>query len=705
MRKTRWFHLAIAVTVAASLQVAPAHAASAQARSAPPGDPILDPIPEDPIASGLGLTVEEFAQFPKSEPTPAPTDQRLMRIARINHLGEIPDGSRRKYVPDLNGKLYLVEKGQTPKTYLDVGATFAPAFFSGRGMGQGFGFVTFDPGFKKNGRFYTVHTELATAATKQPDFPPQPGTTYHGIVTEWTAENPAADTFKGTKREVLRLGFAGQIHGIQQIDFNPTARPGSAEARVLYIAAGDGGIGNRTTVPQDLSVPHGKILRIDPRGTDGVNGQYGIPKDNPFVGKAGALGEIYSYGMRDPHRFSWDPGGSHRMFLGHIGEHAIEAIYDVRPGSNLGWSDREGNWVFDRAATNPCNRLYPLPADDAKNGYTYPVAMYDHNPPPTWNCTSDVGRAVAGGFVYRGNKIPALRGKYVFDDLVDGRIFYTEERDMRLGGKPATLNQLMIYDAAGKRVSMADLSGPGSIGDPKRPDLRIGRDGSGELYLLAKANGKIWKVTGTRTFADCKIGHTPVRHVMAAKNWTPVTPSKWQFPGKEAILAEAGAARPGPRRPFEYSVLNAGPAWGSFQLEAKVRLDTPVSISNRDVILVYGYRSDLEFSYAHLSSDNTIYPHNGIFNVNNADRLRLDDQWDAVRSVGAAPAVKDEAWHKVRLRHCADTGETAVYMDGAKKPLMTAVDKTFPTGRIGFGSFDNIGRIRDLKVTGTRAGR
>src|SRR4051812_47352344 len=73
--------------------------------SARAADAIHDPIPQDPIASGLGLVVKEFGSFPKSEPTPPPTDQRLMRWARINYIGEVPDGSGRRYVPDLNGKL------------------------------------------------------------------------------------------------------------------------------------------------------------------------------------------------------------------------------------------------------------------------------------------------------------------------------------------------------------------------------------------------------------------------------------------------------------------------------------------------------------------------------------------------------------------------------------------------------------------------
>ncbi|MBO2450656.1 PQQ-dependent sugar dehydrogenase [Actinomadura barringtoniae] len=700
MPKSRWLLLTIVAVLAALLQVTPANAAAPGRAAVPPGDPIYDPIPESPSTSGLGLTVEDYASFPKSEPTPAPTDQRLVRWARINHLGEVPDGSGRTYVPDLNGKLYFLGKDRKPHVYLDVGATFAPQFFSGKGMGQGFGFVTFDPNFRRNGRFYTVHTELASSTDKVPDLTPEAGTLYHGIITEWTADDPHADTFKGTRREVLRLGFAGQVHGIQQIDFNPTARPHDKDYGLLYVAAGDGGIGFNSGIPQDLSIPQGKILRIDPRGTNSANGKYGIPKNNPFTGQAGKLGEIYAYGMRDPHRFSWDPGGSHRLFLGHIGEHAIESVYDIRAGANLGWSDREGSWVFDKTATDPCKKLYPLPADD--KGYTYPVAAYDHDPSPTWDCKSDVGRAIAGGYVYRG-KIAALRGKYLFDDLVDGRIFYTEEREMKLGGPRAEVHQLMLYKD-GKRLSTADLTGPGSTGDPKRADLRIGRDGAGELYLIGKANGKIWKITGTQNFASCDVGHTTVRNATSAKDWTPVTPSKWQFPGREVVLAEAGVERPGPRRPFEYAVLNKGPAaWKSFQLDAQVRLDTPVDIINRDVILVYNYNSDLQFSYTHLSSDNSIYPHNGMFTVNNADRLRLDDQWNAVRSHGAPPAIKDAAWHRVRIRHCGDSGETAAYIDGSRTPLITSIDSTFASGKVGFGSFDNIGRIRDLKVTGTPA--
>ena len=658
---------------------------------------VYDPVPTEPVTSKLGLVLSQYAQFPQSFTQPPLEDQRLNRIARINTIMELPDGSGRRAVPDLNGNLYLVENG-VPHVYLDVRATFGAPFFSGKGLGQGFGYVTFHPDFKRNGVFYTIHTEDPLLTSAVPDYA-QPNVQYHGIINEWKATDPAAGTFSGTHREILRIGFGGRIHGIQEINFNSHAKRGDADYGLLYLAVGDGGVGVNNTDPQNLAIPHGKLLRIDPFGTNAPNGKYGIPVGNPFVGQAGKRGEIYAYGFRDPHRFSWDKATG-ALYLGHIGEHAVESIYEVRPGDNFGWSDREGRYVFDRTPTTPCDRLFPLPADDA--GYQYPVAEYDHNPPPGWNCTSDVGVAVAGGFVYRGSAIPALKGKYIFGDLVNGWVFYTEASEMKRGQAPATIHRLNLFTATGTPIRMQDISGPGSVGDPNRVDLRFGTDRSGELYILAKANGKIWKITGTRTFAAGPVGTTKVKDTLRPTNWRPVTPSKWQFTGREVILAEAGAERPGPRRPFEYAILTAGPVLSSVEIKANVRLDTPVEITNRDVIIVFGYRSDTEFYYAHVSTDNTILPHNGIFKVNNADRERLDYQWNG-RSRGANPAITDSDYHQVRVKHLPATGEIAVYLDGSKDPLMTARDTTFGSGRVGFGSFDNVGRTNSFQVTGTPA--
>jgi hypothetical protein len=187
--------------------------------------------------------------------------------------------------------------------------------------------------------------------------------------------------------------------------------------------------------------------------------------------------------------------------------------------------------------------------------------------------------------------------------------------------------------------------------------------------------------------------------VMSEDDWSPATPEKWAFPGDEVILTEPGEARPGPRRPFEYAHVTTGPVWGSFELDVEVRIDEPTTRDARDAIIVFGYQSDTEFYYAHLSQDNLIEVHNGIFKVDNADRVRIDDGWDGTS--GPPPAITDQEYHHVSLHRDVDTGDIAVYVDGADEPLLTATDTTFDRGRVGYGSFDSYGRIRNLTVTGT----
>jgi hypothetical protein len=493
MRKSRWWVTAATAALAAALlaPVSSAQSSPGPAPAAAEGEPIPDPIPEDPERSALGLVLEEYHQFPKTETTPLPVDHRLRRHARINYIGDVPDGTGRQAVPDLNGPLYLLDRGQR-HLYLDLLAEL-PDFFSGRGLGSGFGFATFHPEFEDNGKLYTVHTEkFADMSTKPTTYPPQANQFLQSVVTEWTADDPTANTFSGTRREILRLGFGTQIHAVQQIDFNPTANRYDEDYGLLYVAVGDGGRGVGTDVPQERHTPYGKILRIDPDGTNGPNGEYGIPASNPFIGDDGTIGEIYALGMRDPHRFSWDVGGEHRMYLGHIGQHAIEGVYEIRAGDNLGWSEVEGRFVYDNA--DQCN-LYPLPENHEEWGFTYPVAAFDHDPPPGWSCTSDSGHAISGGQVYRGG-LKALYGKYVFGDLVDGRIFWTEADEMtQEAGTEATLHEMQLWDTDGTRLRMTDFA------EDARVDVRFGVDGRKNLYLLAKSNGKVWKVVGTRTQA------------------------------------------------------------------------------------------------------------------------------------------------------------------------------------------------------------
>ncbi|WP_208543015.1 hypothetical protein [Nocardioides euryhalodurans] len=206
------------------------------------------------------------------------------------------------------------------------------------------------------------------------------------------------------------------------------------------------------------------------------------------------------------------------------------------------------------------------------------------------------------------------------------------------------------------------------------------------------------------TAADARDCSVRVVAAPSPRHWDPLTDELWSFERGQVVLTEPGVNPGGPRRPFEYAVVTKGPELSTVRLTAEVRIDEAVEVSNRDVILIWNYQSPTRFYYAHLSTDNTIYPHNGIFVVDDADRRRIDDQWDEAASVGAPPAITDADWHDVEVDYDAATGEIAVRVDGADEPLMTATDTTFAGGRVGFGSFDNFGRARHVRAVGLRAG-
>lgn len=465
-----------------------------------PSPPLPDPKPD-----GLTITLTEFAQLPPSRTNPpVPRGDKLDRHNRINYLGEVPDGSGRLYVPDLNGSLYLLRDGK-PTKYLDVTKEVGPVLWTSRGFGSGFGFVAFHPDFARNGRFYTVHTEAGDAlTTEKPDLGASSDAVVHGVITEWTADDPGAGTFAGDRREVMRLAFPSFIHGIQQISFNPHVKSGDDDFGLLYVAVGDGGAvgiatedGRESNVPQDLGVPQGKILRIDPRAKGGK--QWTAPTDNPFVDRNGALGEIYAIGLRDPYRFSWDLDPrrhstiAQRMLLGSMGENRAESIYEVRAGDNFGWPTVEGPFLARLLDNCDVAQLPGGPGDWPD--FTYPVAAYSHLPAPGAGPCDDTGYAVIGGFVYRG-KLAALRGEYVFGDGVNGRMFHVDAARMAHGSALAPVHELRLR-ADGKQVTMREVaSDPGVLtaGKP-RVDLRLGMDAAGELYVLSKSNGKIWRVT------------------------------------------------------------------------------------------------------------------------------------------------------------------------------------------------------------------
>ncbi len=429
---------------------------------------IRDPIPEKIKLSSLVVNLEPITQFPPSN------DSGSLPLTRITKLSFGPDAGA-LFVNDLRGKLYKLKNGR-PVLYMDI-AKLRPAFIDAPGLATGFGSFAFHPHFADNGIFYTTHTEAPGSGKADFSYDDSIRITVQWVLTEWKTTNPSADSFSGTAKELLRINMVEGAHGVQEITFNPLSKSGDKDYGLLYIGVGDG-----ASVQEGYSfLPHSKervwgtILRIDPAGSNSANGKYGIPLDNPFVHDADPkiLKEIYAYGFRNPHRITWSKTGE--MLACNIGQANIEAIYLISPGRDYGWPVREGNFVFNPDGN--LNNVYPLPANDSINKITYPIAEYDH----------DEGVAISGGYEYWGKTIPYLKRKFLFGDIPSGRLFYINTNDIKQG----TLAPIREW-----RITISKLSRTlKEVCGSDRVDLRFGRDAQGELYILTKADGGLYKMT------------------------------------------------------------------------------------------------------------------------------------------------------------------------------------------------------------------
>ena len=445
---------------------------------------ITNPIPEPIKKSELSVGLEEVVQIPNSG------TERRNKAARLNLLTHAKDGSRRLFVNDMRGKLYVIVDG-TATVYMNLKKLICADFTYESGQ-QGFAYFAFHPEFADNGIFYTVTSEVKTSGT--PDFPVTQmimdsnnhiiESSHHDVIREWKTTDPSSNTFAGTSREILRIEEPYPDHNVGQLGFNPNAQPGDDDYGLLYIAVADGGSDGfpvSDTDPldngQNLETPLGKILRIDPLGKNSTNGRYGIPDDNPFVADNDpkTLGEIWAYGLRNPHRFSWDTGGEGKMLIADTGQAFIEEVNLGIKGANYGWGNREGTWVIEE---NNENVLYPLPDNDKSYGYTYPVAQYDHDLD---------GVAIAGGYVYRGKAIPELIGQYIFADFVkDGRFFHVAVDEL-VDGKQAKIEELRLFEGE-QEASFLEIIGK------DRSDVRFGVDEEGEIYVTSKQDGTVRKL-------------------------------------------------------------------------------------------------------------------------------------------------------------------------------------------------------------------
>jgi glucose/arabinose dehydrogenase len=293
--------------------------------------------------------------------------------------------------------------------------------------------LAFSPGFSdpNSPDFHTLYTyQSEKAGTAPADFGPAPGTLtspidHQNVLAQFKVDASNPDVVDmSTERDLLREDHPALNHNGGTVAFGPDGD--------LYLAIGDGGTANDSGnghLPGgnagNLSVIMGKFLRIDPNLSNtseqlSTNGQYRIPSDNPFINTPGALPEIYSYGHRNPYRFSFD-SATGTLIEGEAGQNQVEEVNIITKGGNYGWPIKEGTFLFNRTGPDE-GTDNPVNSPGSPDGLIDPVFEYDHNN----------GIATIGGFVYHGSLLPQLDGMYVFGDLSenplgatpDGRIFY-----------------------------------------------------------------------------------------------------------------------------------------------------------------------------------------------------------------------------------------------------------------------------------------
>lgn len=430
---------------------------------------ILNPIPRSIPKSGKVLQLTYHSTAP-------PTGSQAP-LARINKMSVLKGKKERMFIVDLEGVLYEIVD-TVWRVALDM-TLHSRNFITRPGLGTGFGSFAFHPDFENNHLLYTTHAERVSDIPGDIKLPDSVKVGLQWVLTEWEIEDPYLLPFSVKKREVLRIDLLTTSHGVQEITFNPTANKGDEDYGLLYIGVGDGGSAEKKgyyTLCSDNTMVSGSVLRIDPRGSNSRNRKYGIPDSNPYAqaDDPRIVKELFCRGLRNPNRITWTHDGL--MLIHDIGQSNIEEINIGVPGADYGWPEREGAFIVNPRGN--INLLYPLEKDEVPGHYSYPVLQYDH----------DEGKAISGGFEYRGKAVPHLNGKFIFSDITNGRIFMTDANRLKPGfsAEPEELE----VEIDGVRISFQNLL------KPAKPDIRLGIGLDNELYFFSKANGKLYKLTG-----------------------------------------------------------------------------------------------------------------------------------------------------------------------------------------------------------------
>jgi hypothetical protein len=447
------------------------------------GQTANDPFPQ-PIAATEGAVSVRFVEFAS-----IPDISGQAQPARMMTLVDEP-GTRRMFVNDMRGPLYSVSyDGKTVTQFIDINAENWGVSVNSQGAERGMQSFAFHPQFGRQGmrgygKFYTL-TDTSNMAPPGDYKSGATQRTHDTVLLEWTAKNPAAATYDGgPPRELLRIEQPFANHNGGHLTFNPLATPASTDFGLLYIGSADGGSGgDPMKLAQNLSMPFGKILRLDPMGNNSPNKKYGIPASNPFAndGKDDTLGEIYSYGVRNPQRLFWDRKTGN-MFMSDIGQDIVEEISPVTSGANLGWNDWEGSFKFIS------RREVSLEGARSDPKVTYPVVEYGQLDP-----LLQPSSAAIGGVVYRQNTIKQLSNLLLFGDNPSGEIFYVNADNLPKGGQSAI--RRVLFSDKGTDKTLLQLIKEKNAAQGKQPanraDLRFGEGPSGRVFILNKRDGTI----------------------------------------------------------------------------------------------------------------------------------------------------------------------------------------------------------------------
>ena len=392
-------------------------------------------------------------------------------------LESAPDGSGRLLIGDQVGVIHVVAtSGTIEKPFLDLRDRLIKLNqgFDERGLLG----LAIHPKFKENRKLYVYYS-----APLRAEAPKDWNHTSH--LSEFTAsEGDPLKVDPASERVLLQIDQPAFNHNCGRMAFGPDG--------FLYIGMGDGGDANdqgKGHPPegngQTTTTLLGKILRIDIDKGD----KYAIPSDNPFADGQNGRPEIFAYGLRNPWGISFDRGGDRALFAADVGQDSYEEVNIITKGGNYGWNIREGFSCFDPKKPKDPPADCPKTGADGKAMIDPIVAYKSFRKFP--KDPESRGTSITGGYVYRGEALPQLRGKYVFADwsqnwvLPDG-VLYTATQSSGGGGK----------------WSMAALEVAGHPdGKIKSYVVAMGQDAHGELYVLTNGSnalvgkrGKVFKL-------------------------------------------------------------------------------------------------------------------------------------------------------------------------------------------------------------------